>query len=288
MRLLGDKFKKFARTKFFIIAASVAVFLTVTPTVLAMMGRGDILRSAANLIATPFKSIAVFCGNAVDGFFDYFTEFDRLKEENAQLREELDKAQSKNDAADVALAENEWLKKFLLFSQEHPEYILIDAKAVGRESGDFITSFTLNKGSAAGIKLNQCVITPEGLVGHVFEVGLNYAKVRTIISSGTTVGAISERSGAYGMLEGIYGGSQNGACKMVCSDTDADIQVGDVIVTSGVGSIYPYGLTLGKVASIEVDEYSRELIVYIDTSVDFAHISRVMVIGTSKEASENE
>ena len=75
---------------------------------------------------------------------------------------------------------------------------------------------------------------------------------------------------------------------MVCSDTDADIQVGDVIVTSGVGSIYPYGLTLGKVASIEVDEYSRELIVYIDTSVDFAHISRVMVIGTSKEASENE
>lgn len=286
MRLLGDKFKKFARTKFFIVAASVAVFLTVAPAVLAMMGRGDILRSAVNLVATPLKSVAVFCGNAVDGFFDYFTEFNRLKEENAQLREELDKAQSKNDAADVALAENEWLKKFLLFSKEHPEYTLIDAMIVGRESGDATISFTLNKGSAAGIKLNQSIITPNGLVGYVCEVGLNYAKVRTIISNGTSVGAISERSGAYGMLEGIYGNSQSGVCKMICRDADADIQVGDPIVTSGVGSIYPYGLNIGKVSSIEIDEYSRDLIVYIETAVDFSHVSRVMIIG--EEDSGNE
>ena len=286
MRSLGDKFKKLARTRFFIIAASVAVFLTVAPAVLAMMGRGDILRSAVNLIATPFKSAAVFCGDAVDGFFDYFTEFDRLKAENAELREELKDAESKNDAADIAIAENEWLRKFLLFSQEHPEYVLIDAKAVGRESGDFAVSFTLNKGTAAGIKQGQCVITPEGLVGYVSEVGLNYAKVTTIISSGSTVGAIVERSGAYGMLEGVYGDSKNGSCKMICANTDADVQVGDVVVTSGVGSVYPYGLTVGKVKSIEIDEYSREMIVYIEAAVDFSSLSRVMVIG--EEAMENE
>lgn len=286
MRHIGEKFKKFARTRFFIIAASIAVFLTVVPTVLASMGRGDILRSAVNLIATPFRSAAVFCGNAVDGFFDYFTEFDRLKEENASLREQLNEAQSKNDAADAALAENEWLKSFLLFSREHPEYALIDARAVGREPGDYISSFTINKGSSAGIKQNQCVITPEGLVGYVYEVGLNYAKVRTVISDGTVVGGICDRSGAYGTLEGVYGYSGKATCKMVCADSNADVKVGDVIKTSGVGSVYPYGFTVGKVSSVEVDEYSRELIVYVETSVDFLSISRVIVISEEAKALE--
>lgn len=284
VRFFGEKLKKFARTKFFIIAASVAVFLTVVPVVLASMGRTDILRSAVNLIATPFKSAAAFCGNAVDGFFDYFTEFERLKEENDRLREELSEAQSKNDAADVALAENEWLKKFLLFSQENPEYILIEAKAVGRESGDFVTSFTLNKGTLAGISKGQCVVTPEGLVGYVYEVGLNYAKVKTVISDGAAVGAICERSGAYGTLEGTVGASENGLCKMICANGDADVQVGDVIVTSGVGSVYPYGLTLGRVSAVEVDEYSRELILYVETAVDFSDVSRVIVIGEEATA----
>lgn len=279
MRSFGEKFKKFARTRFFIIAASVAVFLTVLPTTLALMGRGDIVRSGLNLIATPFKRAAVFCGEAVDGFFDYFTEFERLKAENAQLREELSEAQSKNDAADAALAENEWLRQFVLFSQQHPEYKLIDARTVGRDSGDFVTSFTLNKGSSSGIEVGQSVITPEGLVGYVTEVGTNYAKVKTVISAGTSVGAMCERSGAYGTLEGAYGREDGGLCRMTFASKDADVAVGDLVVTSGVGSIYPYGLSLGRVKSVEIDQYSRELIAYVEPLVDFSDMSRVMVIG---------
>jgi rod shape-determining protein MreC len=286
VRSFGDKFSKFARTKFFIIAASVAVFLTVFPLVLSLMGRADIVKSAVNFIATPFKSAAVFCGEAVDGFFDYFTEFNRLKEENAALREELDKAHSKNDAADAAIAENEWLRKFILFSREHPEYNLIDARTVGRDSGDFVTSFTLNKGSSSGIEAGQSVITPEGLVGYVSEVGSTYAKVKCIISTGTSVGAMCERSGAYGTLEGAYGREDGGLCKMTFASKDADVAVGDVIVTSGVGSIYPYGLSLGRITSVTIDQYSRELIAYVEPMVDFSDMSRVMVIG--READKNE
>ena len=286
MRFFGDKFKKFARTKFFILAASVAVFLTVVPVVLASMGRADILRSAVNLIATPFKSAAAFCGNAVDGFFDYFTEFDNLKQENASLREMLNEALSKNDAANSAIEENEWLKSFLLFSSEHPEFKLIDARVVGRESGDYATAFTINKGSLDGVKRNQCVITPDGLVGYVCEVGLSYAKDNAVVSIGTSIGAICDRSGAYGTLEGTQGGETKGICKMICTDPDADIVVGDVIKTSGVGSIYPYGLTIGKVTAIEVDEYSRELIIQIETAVDFLDISRLIILGEGANAVE--
>lgn len=283
MRSFGDKIKRFARTRFFIASASVAVFLTVVPAVLALMGRGDIIRSAVNLVATPFKSAAVFCGEAVDGFFDYFYEFDRLKAENEQLRDELNEAQSKNEAADAALAENEWLRNFILFSEEHPEYKLIDAKTVGRDSGDYITSFTLNKGTAAGIEVGQCVITPEGLVGYVHEAGLNYSKVKTVISGGVSVGAVCERSGAYGMIEGVFGYTEGELCKLTLSSRNADVKVGDAVVTSGVGSVYPYGFKLGTVSSVEIDEYSRELVVYVKPSVDFSELTRVMVVGREAE-----
>lgn len=286
MRSFGDKFKRFARTKFFITAASVAVFLTVLPVTLMLMGRGDIVKSAVNVIAAPFKSAAVYCGRAVDGFFDYFTEFDRLVEENAQLRDELNDAQSKLDAADAAIAENEWLRGFLLFSQEHPEYKLIDARVVGRDSGELISTFTLNKGSESGIKKGQSVITPDGLVGYVAEAGRGYAKVKTVISAGTSVGAMCQRSGAYGTLEGAYGREDDGLCKMSMASHDADVKEGDLIVTSGMGSIYPYGLSLGRVTKIEIDQYSRELIVYVEPIVDFSDLSRIMVVDA--EVAENE
>ena len=286
VRSFGDKFKKFARTKFFIAAASVAVFLTVLPVTLMLMGRGDIVKSAVNLVASPFKSAAVYCGNAVDGFFDYFTEFDRLVKENAELREELNEAESKLDDAEAAIEENKWLREFLLFSQEHPEYKLIDARVVGRDSGELISTFTLNKGAESGIKKGQTVITPDGLVGYVAEAGRGYAKVKTVISAGTSVGAMCERSGAYGTLEGAYGREDGGLCKMSMASRDADVKEGDLIVTSGKGSIYPYGLSLGRVTKIEIDQYSRELIVYVETIVDFSDISRIMVIDTEVTADE--
>ena len=163
---------------------------------------------------------------------------------------------------------------------------MIDARVVGRESGDYATAFTINKGSLDGVKRNQCVITPDGLVGYVCEVGLSYAKVNAVVSIGTSIGAICDRSGAYGTLEGTQGGESKGICKMICTDPDADIAVGDVIKTSGIGSIYPYGLTIGRVTAIEVDEYSREFIIQIETAVDFLDISRLIILGEEANAVE--
>lgn len=282
MRFFGEKFKRFAKSKFFIVCASVAVFLTVFPVVLASMGRSDIIRSGVNLIATPFKSAAAFCSSAVDGFVDYFTEFDRLKAENEQLKQELIEAEKKNDAASAALAENEWLKQFMLWSQENPDYKLIEARTVGRDSGDFATSLTLNKGTNAGIEVGMSVITPDGLLGYVSEVGLSYAKVKTIIGAEVSVGVICERTGAFGILEGNYGYSEDGLCKMVCAEGDAELVEGDLIVTSGVGSVYPYGLAIGRVSSVEINEFDRTKTVYIEPMADLSSVYQVMVLSSPK------
>lgn len=277
------RLKSLFKSRFFVILTAVAVFLTVLPVGLGLIGRGDIVRSGVNLIAYPFRELARMTGSAFQGFSDYFTEFNRLKTENERLKNELADANEKLDKAEAAEAENEWLRKFILFSMDNPDYQLIDAVAVSRDSGDLVTYFTVNKGSSSGVALGMPVMSESGLVGYVCEIGLNYAKVRSIICDDTSVGAICPRSAVCGVIEGNYSFLSNGMCRFVCSDGSADIQVGDMIVTSGNGSVYPYGLPIGRVSELEINEYTRELIAYIEPYHDFKVSDRVMIIGRSDD-----
>ena len=278
MREFKAYLKSFVGSRFFIILVAIAVFLTVMPMTLAAMGRTDILRSGANLIAAPFKSAAAFCGEALGGFSEYFSELERLKAENEALREELEQEKLKNEMDEIMKEEYEWLKGFVLFNSENPELSLIDAKAVGCESGDYITSFTLNKGTKDGVSKGMPVITDKGLLGYVSEVGLSYAKVKTLSTEDTALGAICVRSGVYGMIEGSYSYLSEGLCRMVCSTESSDVVEGDLIFTSGVGSVYPFGLFIGRVERVEKDPYSRNTVVYIKTAEEFTSVSRVMVV----------
>lgn len=289
MRSVKSQIKELAKSKFFIILISIAVFLTVVPSTLALMGRQDLLKSAVNLIAAPFKAAAKWCGDGVAGFFEYFTEFDRLKAENEELRDLLEEERAKNDAANVAIEENQWMRAFLMYAGGEPRLSFIDALAVGREAGDFMTSFTLNKGSLSGISVGMAVIDEGGLLGYISEVGLTYSKVTTIINDGVSVGVISPASGDYGVLSGSYSYISDEICKMVCPDPSAELKEGDLICTSGAGSIYPFGISVGRVTRVEKDPYSRNTIAYIEPSSDLVSADRVMIVSEIySEGAENE
>ena len=289
MRAVGNQLKELFRSKFFIILISIAVFLTVVPSTLALMGRQDLLRAAANFLATPFKAAAKWCGDGISGFAEYFTEYDRLKAENEELRQLLEEERKKTDAADVAIEENEWMRDFLLYAGGEPQLSLIDAMAVGREAGDHITSFTLNKGSLSGIAVGMAVIDEGGLLGYVSEVGLTYSKVTTIINDGVSVGVICPSSGAFGALAGSYSYVSDELCKMVCPDPEAALNEGDLICTSGAGSIYPYGISVGRITRIERDPYSRNTVAYIEPSADLISPDRVMIVSeVTSEVTDSE
>ncbi len=278
VRLFLDRLFKFVRTKLFIVLASVALFLTVFSLTLSLMGRTDIIKAGVNLVTSPFRAAFAYCARGIDGFASYFTELDRLREENEALRGELGDAISKLEDAEAALEENKWLREFLLYKEEYSEYGFVDARVTARDSSGFMTTFTVNRGSSSGLSLHQPVITADGLVGYVSELGRNYAKISTLLNGDVTVGALSERSGAYGMLEGGLSSENEGLCRLVCANGQSDIKEGDVIVTSGVGKIYPYGLKIGNVVSVETDEFNRTLIAYIEPSADIDALTRVMVL----------
>ena len=288
MRAFVELLRGFVKSRFFIILISIAVFLTVLPTTLAIMGRADIIRSGVNLIATPFKSAAKWCGDSLSGFGKYFTEYNRLKEENELLREQLEEEKKKNDLFEIATEENAWLRDFLMYSNRDPKLSFVDAVAVGRDSGDNVGTFTLNRGTLHGVGTGMAVIDKYGLVGYVSEVGVSYCKVTTVVSSGAAVGVVCPRSGEAGMLEGNYSYASSGLCEITFEKTDADVAEGDIIYTSGVGSVYPYGISVGRVVSVEKDPYTRKTVAKIELSASLSSVDRVMIIASIEKGGESD
>jgi len=141
-----------------------------------------------------------------------------------------------------------------------------------------MTVFTLDRGSSSGIEVNMPVVTPDGVVGYITEVGINWSKAATILEYTSSVGVFCERSGALGLCEGTYELRTQSKCMINYLDSDADVRPGDRFVTSGLGGIYPRGLYVGEVISVYPDNYSRGLIAEITPMADLSDISRVMII----------
>ncbi len=269
---------KFFKSRFFIIALLLAIVLVTVPTVLSIMGQGDYVRSALGTVATPFRYAFTSVAEGIDGFISYFGEFDRINAENRILKDKIAELENKISAAEAIDEENRWLYGYLGLKREHIDYEFEAARVIGRESGNYMTVFTLNRGSMHDIEPNMPVITEDGIVGYVSEVGMNWCKVVTILETASSVGAYVERSGELGLIEGVYELKNSGVCKMSYLPGEADIRVGDVILSSGIGSFYPRGLVIGKVIELVPDEYSRTLEATVEPAADLSDVRNVMII----------
>ena len=272
---------KFYRSKFFISCLFIAILLVLIPSALSVFGYTDILRSGLKTASKPFEWLGSKSASAFSGFVSVFTEYDDLKKENEELRAELEMIENRDYENSVIKAENEWLKSYLNMKSKHPELVLTDALIVSRESGNYSTVLTLNRGSVHGIKRNCPVITADGVFGHVSEVGLDWCKVVSLVETASSVSAHTDRGQAIGVVEGDSLLRGEGLCRMTYIDASSDIKIGDRVYTGGNGTIYPADLLIGTITSIEADEYTRTLVAYVSPAIDFSDInstSRVMII----------
>ena len=269
---------KFFRSRFFIIALLCAIVLVIVPSVLSSMGLGDQVRSAVGTLATPFRYAFTEVAEAADGFVIYFREFDAIREENRILKDKIKEMEGRLSEADATKEENLWLYDYLGLKREHIDYEFEAARIVSREAGNYMTVLTLNRGSMHDIEVNMPVITNDGIVGYVSEVGANWCKVVTILESASSVGAYVERSGELGLIEGVYELSSSGVCQMSYLPSDADIRVGDLILSSGIGSLYPRGLPIGYVTALTPDEFSRTLVATVEPAADLTGLRNVMIL----------
>ena len=278
---------KFFKNKFLGITTLAAIFLVIFYAVIAALGQTLMLSNLLGVIATPFRFGFRALGNAFGGFADYVTEFRELKNENEELSERVRELEQKVAHMQTLEGENEWLRGYLGVKQELESFEMLDATVIGRETSSYFTLYTLNKGSLHGVEVDMTVVTENGIVGRVESVGVNFCQVSAITENASSVGAVSARSGARGIVDGSLGLREHGKCAMNYIDEFADVTVGDVILSGG-GGIYPYGFVIGTVVEITHDEASRSLSAILEPAVDFDTVTRVMIVKKTDTAKETD
>lgn len=250
-----------------VIAVLLAAVLGIGASILGY----DPISGVLNAVGAPFRAISTAVTDWTAEQYDRAFRYDQLEAENERLRQQVAELQQAAREGEDALREVERLRDLLGLSNQRPELVYVDASVTQPSSTNWGSDLTLDKGSSDGVEVNDCVIDQYGnLVGIVTEVGPNWSLVTTILSSGTQLGARVARTDENAIIEGDFTLMQQGEIKLSYLPDDTRLVSGDQVVTSGLGGLYPAGLTIGTVLSLhtEADGFSRYAVVAPAADVD--------------------
>ena len=229
-----------------------------------------------------FAEVQRIASSGIGGLRASWTDYVALQEvrtENERLRAEVAQLQVRLQQ-ERALAQRARSLEQLMELRSAAELETAAATVIaGGASPDFRT-ISIDKGRSDGLETNMAVIAPAGVVGRVITPSSRASKVQLLIDRNAAAGALVERSRAQGVVEGTGDGLRLNYVSGV-----ADVQVGDVVVTSGIDGIYPKGFVIGQVQSVERGAGAFGAIV-VRPAVDFSSIEAVLVVVTPPPAAE--
>ena len=181
------------------------------------------------------------------------------------------------------------LRTLYELDQKYPSYEKLAANVIGKSSGNWFSTFTIDKGSKDGIEVDMNVIAGSGLVGIVTDVGPNYAKITSIINDTSKVsGMVTTTSDNLIVSGSLQSMNENMVIDFNnLNDRDDKVAVNDPVVTSSVSSVYQQGILIGYISSIETDSNNLTKSGTITPAVDFEHLEEVLVILNKKQKIEN-
>ena len=266
------------QARFFVLSIIVSVILSLAALISYFSGFSNILTGLVNIVVYPINSCADYISSKITDAGNYFGDIAALKEENLRLKEENNSLAKDNATMDALRAENEQLYSYLELKREYTKLSLVNSRIISKGSGNFLSTFTIDKGTMHGVKKNMPIITSKGIIGIVIEEGPVTSRGITLISRNSSVGVYIASTGATGILRGDYELSLAGKCKITGLPGDTKVQIGDSVVTSGAGEIYPGGLSVGTVTEIAKDPNSQTLTLIVTPSCDLVNEESVMVI----------
>ena len=210
--------------------------------------------------------------NIRNQFYNYWNAIDKQHEQEQQINE----LESRLVHLEEVLLENSRLKRLLDFNENLPQKS-VGVRIIGYGLKPWKKSILLNKGSSQGVKPQSVLVVPAGLVGRIVDVGVLSSQAITITDPESRVTAITLTSRAQGVIEG-NGGSK---LKLRYLNLDDAVQVGEIVVTSGLSDIYPKGLRIGRIESIERDPDGLHLAATVRPAVRFSKIEEMLCLEPS-------
>ncbi len=239
IRLLTQKFA------LVILFLSTFVFMLVNKTNSVLIEETS---SVAIDIVSPAVDVLVIPARIISKFYDYFRDLRLIHKDNQRLKEENEKLNQLYDRARALEIENKLLSEILNYVTP-PQAQFLTVRVIAEEGDAFSHSVIAYIGDKK-VKKGQVAVTDKGVVGRVDRVGNVYAKILLITDINSKIPVMVEKS----RTRGILSGDNTSLPKMVFTPLDADLDVGDRIVTSGVAGVFPVGLPVGKVISVDKHE----------------------------------
>jgi len=228
-------------------------------------------RTVLNLMS-PVNGVISRINKGAGGIWNDYLDLVEVRKENKQLRENVKILNSRVIENQEAVLANERLKK-LLDLKNSLRVPAMAASVIGEDGSPWFKTIMIDRGEADGLREGMPVIAADGIIGQLVKVVAKSSRVLLITDHASGVAAMIQRSRARGVVKGKGGG-----CSLEFSFATEDVKVGDVVITSGIGRVFPKGLNIGEVTMVKKGEYGIFQTVDVRPAVNLARLEEVLVL----------
>ncbi len=224
-------------------------------------------------VMRPMQSVTVQTTGSVSSLWSRYLALVGVAAENERLRARLRAIEAERHRDAEIEIENRRLSRLLGFRAETPSEA-VTARVIGRDASGLFQTLALDRGETDGIKAGMAVVCADGVVGRIAQTSPHAARVLLISDHNSGVDALVQRTRARGIVEGAL----SGACSMKYIKRGDEVDIDDVVVTSGLDGIFPKGIYIGHVSGVTKKDVGLYQGADVAPAVDFAKLEEVMVL----------
>jgi len=263
-----------------VVTILIAVLIALTLAILSAVSGGRIspIGSLINIIARPIQSVSESASEYFENRADRIFRYEEMEKENEELKRLVASLREEVRNRDAMEKENSALRAALGMKEKDSSMVFEPCEIVAKNADNWSRSFTINKGSSSGIAVDNCVVSTEGMVGFVSEVGSTWATVTAITDTTMEAAAIASRTRDVASAEGDFELMSEGKFRLSYLSRDTQILEGDIIETSGVGGLFPKGIALGRVVEVKTESHGISKYAIVEPLCDLDRVNHVLVI----------
>ncbi len=270
--------KQFFRDNGILIVLAAVLLAGILAVGSALMG-GNPLATALSWITTPVRSASTAVAEWVENRYDRAFRFDALVQENEALRQQVAELTDAAQQGYDALRQNELYRNLLGLAEKRSDLVFEEAAVTRRSTSQWERTLTLNKGAKQDVAVGDCVVDEYGnLVGLITETDYNSCVMSSILDPDVELGVRVARTDDNAILEGDFTLMLEGLLKLSYLPENTQLLSGDRITTSGLGLVYPAGLTVGTLRSIHTEANGLDRYGVVEPAADFDSLRYVFII----------
>lgn len=270
MKLLQHRFV-FLSMLFILLVSGFAVYAEWT-------GGISPIRHATAAMLAPVQKGLIVVGDFMEDAVLSIGDYKNLEQENDALRSQISDYEARIREAELLIEENESLRELLKMKRRYTAYDMLPAQVIASEPGVYGVTYTLDCGTDDGVDVGNAVLVWDGMAGTVTATGPNWCEMVTVCDSDFRAGTMITRNRETGVARGEPQYYQDGKLALAYLPQESKTRVGDRVVTSGLGGVYPPNLLIGRISEIWQEENGLSYSATIIPAANLESLRRLFVI----------